>query len=60
MSKLLLTKYIYNNSVYSTTGITPFYTLYRYHLDIQVNVEDDVVTRRAVIVHERAKTLQEE
>ena len=37
----MLAKFAYNNAKYSTTGISPFYTCYRFYLRLEYEVEVD-------------------
>jgi hypothetical protein len=41
MAKSFLTKFVYNNSVHSTTNISPFFAIYDFHLNISSSVRDD-------------------
>jgi hypothetical protein len=41
MAKSPLAKFVYNNSVYSTTGISPFFAIYGFHFNISLSVKDD-------------------
>jgi hypothetical protein len=59
-SKLPLAEFTYNNSVHSTTGLTPFYALYGYHPDIRANIEADVPGGEAPNARLRVEQLQAE
>jgi hypothetical protein len=59
-SKLILAEFTYNNSVHSTTGVSPFFAAYGMNPEIRINVEDDIPEGKAVAAHERAKQIQEE
>jgi hypothetical protein len=37
----LLAEFAYNNAKYSTTGISPFYTYYRFYLRLEYKVKAD-------------------
>jgi hypothetical protein len=36
-----LVEFIYNNSVYSTINISPFFAIYRFHSNIPFTIRDD-------------------
>jgi hypothetical protein len=59
-SKLVLAEFTYNNSVHSTTGISPFFAAYGMNPEIRVNVEDAIAGGEAVAAHERARLIREE
>ena len=59
-SKLVLAEFTYNNSVHSTTGISPFFAAYGTNPEIRVNVEDAIPEGEAVAAHERARLIREE
>ena len=44
---LPLAEFIYNNAPSATTGISPFYTNKGYHLNISVNPERELASRKA-------------
>jgi len=47
-SKLLpLMEFVYNNTPSATTGVSPFFTNKRYHLNITVHPEHDIASFRA-------------
>ena len=53
-AKLLLgAKFAYNNSRNSSTRISPFKALYKYDLDLQIDVEDAVFKREILATRER-------
>jgi hypothetical protein len=58
--KLALAKFTYNNSEHSSTGLTPFYTLYRFNPELGTNVRDDVMEGGAPSTEERIRILAEE
>ena len=37
----MLAEFAYNNAKYSTTGISPFYTYYRFYLRLEYKVKAD-------------------
>lgn len=56
-SLLPLAQYAYNNSIHSTTGISPFFALYGYHPTINFEIEDDLSKKGVPTAEERAKSL---
>jgi len=46
----MLTKFIYNNSVYSITSILPFYTIYGFYLSIEFYVKDNGLKEEVLVV----------
>jgi hypothetical protein len=41
VAKSPLAKFIYNNSVYSTTGVSPFFAIYGFYPNIPLSIKDD-------------------
>jgi hypothetical protein len=41
VAKSSLAKFVYNNSVYSTTGISLFFAIYGFYLNIPLSVKND-------------------
>jgi hypothetical protein len=58
--KLALAKFTYNNSKYSSTGLTLFYTLYRFNPELGTNVRDDIMEGGAPSIEERIRILAKE
>ena len=46
--------------MHSTTGLTPFYALYGYHLEIRTNIKADVPGGEALNARLRVEQLQVE
>jgi hypothetical protein len=59
-TKLALAEFTYNNSIHSTTGMSPFFAMYGFHPTIELNVEDNVPEGEAPAAAERIKKIQEE
>jgi hypothetical protein len=53
VAKLALTKFIYNNSIHVIIGLTLFYLLYSFDLELSTNVKDVVLEEGALVVEER-------
>jgi hypothetical protein len=60
VAKLALAEFTYNNSKYSTIGISPFYALYGFHPNIELHVEDKVPEGGAPAAHERIQRIKAE
>jgi hypothetical protein len=56
---LPIAEFAYNNSVHTSTGVTPFYALYGYHPEQTWDVEADVPGGEAPAAHQRAAKLKE-
>jgi hypothetical protein len=56
MKWLSVTEYVYNDGVNATTSVTPFYTNYRYHLQMERALLDD--NHRSLLEEERVEALQ--
>ena len=51
------TRYTYNNSRNSTTGISPNRLLFRFDYEIRIDIVDNVVERRIPAVRDRVEKL---
>jgi hypothetical protein len=60
MAKSLLVKFIYNNSVYSTTDISPFFAIYDFHSNISLSVKDDYLKKEMSAVKKKAEEFKHE
>ena len=47
---MALTEFIYNNSVYSIMGVSPFFALYGYNPEINVDIKDNTIEGEAPLV----------
>jgi hypothetical protein len=57
MAKSPLAKFAYNNNVYNTTNISPFFAIYGFHLNILLSVKDDYLERKISAARKRQKNL---
>jgi hypothetical protein len=55
MAKSLLAKFVYNNSVYSTTDIRFFFAIYGFHFNISLSVKDDRLNREMFTAKKKAE-----
>jgi len=51
--KLALVEFIYNNSRYSIIGISLFYILYKFHLNIKLYIKDNILKEKVLVVYKR-------
>jgi hypothetical protein len=54
MQKIPLVEFVYNNSVYNTISISPFFVIYRFYFNMFSTIRDDrleeeVFTAREVV-----------
>jgi len=54
VTMLPIAEFTYNNSVHSSTGVSPFYALYGYHPELTWDVDDDMKKGEAPAARERA------
>lgn len=59
-TKLALAEFTYNNSMHSTTGISPFFAMYGFHPTVDFNVEDNVPAGGAPAAAERVELIRKE
>jgi hypothetical protein len=56
--KLLLTEFAYNNSVYSTTDISPFFAIYSFYSNVSFSVKDDYPEKEISIAREKVENFK--
>jgi hypothetical protein len=60
MAKSFLAKFVYNNSVHNTTGISPFFAIYGFYLNISSSVKDDYLERKISAAKKKVKEFKHE
>jgi hypothetical protein len=60
MAKSSLAKFVYNNSVHSTTSISPFFAIYGFYFNISLSVKDDYLEREVSIARKKAEEFEHE
>jgi hypothetical protein len=60
MAKSLLAKFIYNNSVHSTTGISLFFAIYGFYPNIFLSVKDDYLEGEMPVARKKVKEFEHE
>jgi hypothetical protein len=60
MAKLSLAKFIYNNSVHSTTGISPFFAIYGFYFNILLSIKDNRLEREMLIARKKIEEFERE
>jgi hypothetical protein len=60
MAKLSLIKFVYNNSVYSITGISPFFAIYDFYLNIPLSIKDDRLKGEMPTARKKAEEFEHE
>jgi hypothetical protein len=60
MAKSLLVKFVYNNSVYSTTDISLFFAIYGFYFNISLSVKDDYLEKKMLATRKKAKEFEHE
>jgi hypothetical protein len=60
MAKSSLVKFVYNNSVYSTTGISPFFAIYGFYFNISLSVKDDRPEEKVFIARKKVEEFEYE
>jgi hypothetical protein len=60
MAKSPLTKFIYNNSVHSTTDISPFFAIYGFYLNISLSIKNDHPEREISATRKKAEGFKRE
>jgi hypothetical protein len=59
VSKLGLVEFIYNNSIYASTGFTLFKFIYSINPKLRFNIKDDILEKGALVAEKRIKLLGE-
>jgi hypothetical protein len=60
VAKLFLAKFIYNNSVHSTTSISFFFAIYGFYPNISLSVKDDRPEREIPAAKKKIKGFKRE
>jgi hypothetical protein len=60
VAKSPLAKFVYNNSVHSTTGVSPFFAIYGFHLNIPLSVKDDRLKGEVSAARKKAEGFERE
>jgi hypothetical protein len=60
VAKLFLTKFIYNNSVHSTTDISLFFAIYGFYFNISLSIKDDYLEREIPVARKKVKEFKHE
>ena len=60
MAKSPLAKFVYNNSVYSTTGISFFFAIYGFYPNVFLSVKDDRLKGEIFTAKKKAKGFERE
>jgi hypothetical protein len=60
MAKSPLVKFVYNNSVYSTTDISPFFAIYGFYSNIPLSVKDDYLKGEMPAARKKAEEFEYE
>ena len=53
-------EFTYNNTVHTSTGVSPFFALYGYNPDFTWDVEDAILEGEAPVAHEHTATIKAE
>jgi hypothetical protein len=60
MTKSSLAKFVYNNSVYSTTDISSFFAIYGFYPNIPLSVKDDYLKGEVFAARKKAEEFEHE
>jgi hypothetical protein len=60
MAKSLLVKFVYNNSVHSTTNISPFFAIYDFYFNVSSSVKDDRLEGKMFTTRKKAEEFEYE
>jgi hypothetical protein len=60
VAKSPLTEFASNNSVHSTTGVSPFFAIYGFHPNIPLSVRDDYPEREISAARKKAEEFERE
>jgi hypothetical protein len=58
VAKSPLAKFVYNNSVYSTTGISLFFAIYGFYSNIPLSVKDNYLKREMPAARKKAEKFE--
>ena len=58
--KLALAEFTYNNSVYSTTGLSLFFVIYGFYPTIKINIKDNITGREILAIAKRVEIIRKE
>jgi hypothetical protein len=60
VAKSPLAKFVYNNSVYSTTGISFFFAIYGFYPNVFLSVKDDYLKGEMLVARKKVKEFKHE
>jgi hypothetical protein len=60
VTKTLLTKFVYNNSVHSTINISSFFVIYGFYLNVLSSTKDDRLKSEVLIIRKKIKEFESE
>jgi hypothetical protein len=60
MAKSSLAKFIYNNSVHSTTDVNFFFAIYGFHPNIPLSVKDDRLEKEISVARKKVEGFERE
>jgi hypothetical protein len=60
VAKSPLIKFVYNNNVYSTTSVNPFFAIYGFYLNIPLSIKDDRLKKEISIARKKAEEFKRE
>jgi hypothetical protein len=60
VTKTPLVKFVYNNSVHSTTGMSSFFAMYGFHFNVPSSVRDDRLEGEVPVVRKKAEEFENE
>jgi hypothetical protein len=60
VAKSFLAKFVYNNSVYSTINISPFFAIYGFYSNIPLSVKDDYLKGEMPTARKKVKEFKYE
>jgi hypothetical protein len=60
VAKSPLAKFVYNNSVHSTTNISPFFAIYGFYLNIPLSIKDDYLKKEIPAARKKIEEFKHE